>query len=122
MSCDLSALNALDPTEPDQATQLLQECTHTLMNPALWFWAIALTVIGAVVGAWIGKRKNAVTRDLLLGATLGPIGWIISLMLPAARAKSACSACKREINAGDAYCRHCGAALAPSPARGTGQG
>jgi hypothetical protein len=115
MSCDLNALNALDPTEPDQATQLLQECTHTLMNPTLWFWAIALTVVGAVVGAWIGKRKNAVTRDTLLGAMLGPIGWIISLALPAAKPKSACPACKREVDAGDAHCRHCGAKLKTSP-------
>ena len=58
MTCDISALTALDPTEPDQATQLLQECTRTLTDPTLWFWAIALTVVGAVVGAWIRLAKS----------------------------------------------------------------
>jgi len=115
MSCDLAALSSFDPAEPDQATRLLQECTQTLTDPWLWFWAIAFTVIGAAVGAWIGKRKNAVTRDTLLGAMLGPFGWIISLALPAARPKSACSTCKREVDAGDAHCRHCGARLNSSP-------
>jgi len=115
MTCDISALTALDPTDPDQATQLLQECTRALTDPTLWFWAIALTVIGAVVGAWIGKRKHAVTRDTLLGATLGPIGWIISLALPMAKPKAACPACQREVDASDAHCRHCGANLRTSP-------
>ena len=115
MTCDISALTALDPTDPDQATQLLQECTRTLTDPTLWFWAIALTVIGAVVGAWIGKRKNAVTRDTLLGATLGPIGWIISLALPMAKPKATCPACQREVDVSDAHCRHCGANLRTSP-------
>jgi hypothetical protein len=112
MSCDINALNAIDPDDPGQAAQMLQECTHALMDPTLWFWAIAFTVIGAVVGAWIGKRKHAVARDALLGAALGPIGWIISLMLPAAKAKPACAACKREVDSADAHCRHCGAKLA----------
>jgi len=112
MSCDFNALSNLDPTDPEQAPRLLEECTRTLTDPTLWFWAIAFTVVGAVVGAWIGKRKNAVTRDALLGAALGPIGWIISLMLPAPKPKPACPACKRVVESGDVHCRHCGAKLA----------
>src|SRR5580765_7445122 len=117
MSCDLSALTSLDPTDPDQANQLLQECTAAATDPTLWFWTIAFTVIGAVVGAWIGKRKNAVVRDAILGAALGPIGWIISLCLPARsnpppkKSKRNCPACRKEIDPGDAHCRHCGAKL-----------
>jgi hypothetical protein len=114
MSCDLSALTSLDPTDPDQANQLLQECTAAATDPTLWFWTIAFTVVGAVVGAWIGKRKNAVTRDAILGATLGPIGWIISWCLPAPKPKPTCPACKGEVGAGDAHCRHCGAKLRSS--------
>jgi hypothetical protein len=113
MSCDFSALSNLDPTDPDQAPRLLEECTRVLTDPTLWFWAIAFTVIGAVVGAWIGKRKNAIARDTLLGAALGPIGWIISLVLPAVKPKPACPACAGEVGAGDAHCRHCGAKLKP---------
>ena len=111
MSCDFGALNAIDPNDPDQAAQLLQECTHTLMDPTLWFWAVAFTVVGAAVGYVIGKRRNAITRDVLLGATLGPIGWIISLMLPAPKPKPVCPACKQAVDAVDAHCRHCGAPL-----------
>ena len=111
MSCDFSALNAIDPNDPEQAAQLLQECTHALMDPTLWFWAIAFTVVGAIGGALIGKRKNAVTRDTFLGAALGPIGWVISLVLPAAGPKPACPSCRHEVDASDAHCRHCGAKL-----------
>jgi hypothetical protein len=112
VSCDLNALASLDPTDPEQAPRLLEECTRTLTDPTLWFWAIAFTIVGAAVGAWIGKRKNAVARDVLLGAAFGPIGWIISLMLPAAKPKPACPSCKREIDTGDVHCRYCGAKLA----------
>jgi hypothetical protein len=111
MSCDIDALLKVDPNDADQAMQMMQECTHTLMDPMLWFWAIAFTVIGAAVGAVIGKRKNAVKRDLILGAALGPIGWIISLALPVAKAKPTCPACQREVDLGDAHCRHCGTKL-----------
>jgi hypothetical protein len=111
VSCDISALTSLDPTDPDQATQLLQECTHMLADPMLWFWAIVFTVVGAAVGALIGRRKNAVTRDAILGAALGPIGWIISWTLPASKPKPACPACKRDVDASDAHCRYCGLKL-----------
>jgi hypothetical protein len=112
MSCDFAALANLDPSDPDQANRLLQQCTSTLTDPWLWFWAIAFTVVGAVVGVWIGRRKNAVGRDALLGAALGPIGWIISLCLPAVKTPPpACPACKRAVDARDAHCRHCGAKL-----------
>jgi len=111
MSCDFSALANVDLADPEQATQLLQECTATLMDPMLWFWAIAFTVVGAAVGAWIGRRRNAVVRDTILGAALGPIGWIISWYLPPAKPIPACPACKREVGAADAHCRHCGAKL-----------
>jgi len=111
MSCDFSALNNIDPMDPDQANRLLQECTATLLDPMLWFWAIVFTVVGGIVGALIGKRRNAVARDALLGAALGPIGWIISLYLPAPKPKPACLACKRGVDPSDAHCRHCGAKL-----------
>jgi hypothetical protein len=114
MSCDISAFTNLDSTDPDQATQLLQECTNALTDPMLWFWTIAFTIVGALVGAMIGKRKNAVARDVILGAALGPIGWIISWYLPAHVAKPRCPACQQEVDAADAHCRYCGARVKPS--------
>ena len=111
MACDFTALANVDSEDPEQLLQLLDQCTRAATDPRLWAWAIALTIIGGVVGAWIGKRKNAVVRDAILGAALGPIGWIISWFLPVSRSKPACPACKREVGAGDAHCRHCGARL-----------
>lgn len=114
MACDPSTLASLDPGDPEQAARLLDECTQALTSPQLWWWTLVFTVVGAVVGAWIGKRKNAVARDALLGAALGPIGWIISLMLPATKPRPVCPACKRDIDATDVHCRHCGAKLKAS--------
>ncbi len=114
MSCDLDALNNIDSGDADQLDALMQQCTSSLLSPELWYWAIAFTVIGAIVGAIIGKYKNAVVRDAILGAMLGPIGWIISLLRAPAKKPAACPGCKRPIDAGDAHCRHCGAKLRPA--------
>ena len=111
MSCDFSALGSIDPNDPEQANALLQQCTATLTDPSIWWWAIAFTVVCAAVGALIGKYKNAVIRDAILGAALGPIGWIISLCTPVSKPKPQCRACKRPVDASDAHCRHCGAKL-----------
>lgn len=111
MACDLSALANLDPGDPEQAARLLDECTRVLTSPTLWFWTIVATVACAAVGAWIGKRKNSVVRDAILGAALGPIGWIISLCLPASKPPPRCPDCALPVDAADAHCRHCGAKL-----------
>jgi len=122
MNCDLQALANVDTADPDQAMALLQECTQALESPELWLWTIAFTIVGAVVGGLIGRRKKTVMRDVILGAALGPIGWIISLCLPAPKPAPACPACKQEVAVGDRHCRHCGAALTPSRAGGRGLG
>jgi hypothetical protein len=114
MACDPGALANLDPEDAEQAMRLLQECTQTFTDPRLWLWTIALTIVCGGVGAWIGRRKNAVMRDAILGAALGPIGWIISLCLPAVKPKPVCPACKRDVDVSDAHCRHCGAKLKAS--------
>ena len=111
MACDFSALSKLDPGDPEQALQLLDQCTSALSDPKLWIWTLVFTVACALVGAMIGRYKNAVARDTILGAALGPIGWIISLCLPAHKPRPRCRACGREVEAGDAHCRHCGAKL-----------
>ena len=113
MACDFSALSKLDPGDPEQASQLLEQCTAALSDPKLWIWTLVFTVFCALVGAMIGRYKKAVARDTLLGAALGPIGWIISLCLPAHKPKPRCVACGREVVSGDAHCRHCGAKLSP---------
>jgi hypothetical protein len=111
MACDLSALSNLDSADPEQSMALMQECTDALTSPQLWIWGIVLTIVFAAGGALIGKYKNAVVRDTLLGATLGPIGWIISLCLPRVKEKPKCPVCRRPVDIGDQHCRHCGTKL-----------
>jgi len=112
MACDLTTLATLDTQDVEQMMQAIDQCTKAVMDPRIWLWAIVLTVVCGAIGAMIGKRKNAVVRDMVLGAALGPIGWIISLMLPAAKPQPSCPACKRRVDSSDVHCRHCGAKLA----------
>ncbi len=56
---------------------LLQSCVDTLLSPALWEWALFLTLICAGIGALIGRVKGRWLAGLIWGAALGPIGWII---------------------------------------------
>ncbi|MBS0590115.1 MAG: hypothetical protein JSR65_05700 [Proteobacteria bacterium] len=82
--CDLTALSqALSSSDPDEQMRTLDACMAVLTDPTLWLWMLAFTVISALVGALIGKMKHAVLRDTLLGLAFGPVGWAISLMLPA---------------------------------------
>ncbi len=111
MSCDFSALANIDTTDPDQVAALMQQCTSVVFDPMLWVWAIVFTIVCAVVGGWIGTYKKAVVRDAILGATLGPIGWIISLCLPV-RAQQ-CAQCGTRAPGVDRFCRRCGHTLQP---------
>ncbi len=111
MACDLSSLNRLDASNPQQVNDLLQQCTAALTDPRLWIWSIVITIACALVGALIGKYKNAVVRDTILGAALGPIGWIISLCLPVQKSRPVCPSCHKTLESGDVHCRHCGARL-----------
>lgn len=111
-NCDLATLTqALQSDDPDAQMQVLDACFSVLTDPSLWYWLIGFTVVSAVVGALIGKYKNAIVRDTLLGLALGPIGWGISLLLPRQVPKPPCRACGKPTEANDKFCRHCGAPL-----------
>ncbi|MGA9333286.1 MAG: hypothetical protein WBV39_03315 [Rudaea sp.] len=113
MACDFSSLSNLDPADPEQTQALLRQCTATLTDPKLWMWTIVITIVCAAIGAWIGKRRNSVVRDAILGAALGPIGWIISLCLAPTKPGRMCPACKRQVDVQDQHCRQCGTRLTP---------
>jgi hypothetical protein len=115
MACDLTTLAALDTQDPEQLLQLIEECRRVVADPRLWWWAIVITIACAGVGALIGRYKHAVVRDAILGAALGPIGWVISLCLPASKPAPRCRACGHAVDAADAHCRHCGAKLLSEP-------
>ncbi len=111
MACDLSALDQIDPNDPEQANALLQECTKALLSPELWYWAIGITVVGAIVGAWIGWKRKTVWRDALLGAALGPIGWLMSARMSAPKPPKKCPSCATVVAPTDAFCKSCGKKL-----------
>src|SRR5690349_17690859 len=98
MKCDLpTLLDALRSDDVDQQMQTLDACFAVLTDPTLWYWLIGFTVVCAVVGALIGKYKNAVVRDTLLGLALGPVGWAISLLLPKKVPRPPCRACGKAV-------------------------
>src|ERR1700742_1467440 len=111
MACDFSALDQIDTSDPEQAQALLQECTKTLLSPEMWAWAIGITVVGAIVGAWIGWKRNTVWRDILLGAALGPIGWIISARTKPPKPPRKCTKCGTLVAPTDTFCKSCGKKL-----------
>lgn len=114
-ACTLTALSNVDQGDPEAVQALLSTCIETLLDPALWWWAVGLTVLFAVVGALIGWRKGRWLAGLLWGAALGPIGWIVvALMAPRGPACADCG----HVNAGSAErCGHCGADLRSAAAR-----
>jgi hypothetical protein len=112
LTCDIATLmQALQSADPDEQMQVLDACYAVLADPTLWYWLLGFTVVSGLVGALIGKYKNAVVRDTLLGLALGPIGWGISLLLPKTVSKPPCAACGKPVDGGDKHCRHCGALL-----------
>jgi|SRR5581483_4161378 len=70
-------------------------------NPTpLFFWLI----IGGVVGGLIGASRNNAGGGLILGALLGPIGWIIVLFIDN---RSHCQECLVVIPEGGSLCGQC---------------
>ena len=71
--------------------------------PALLFGAF----ICAMIGGGIGSNKNNGLGGFFLGGLLGPIGWVIVLMLPDPT-MSECPECKGKCPGEAKRCRHCG--------------
>lgn len=106
LSCTLSALSHVDSTDPVAVQALLEDCVDTLLDPALWEWAILLTLVCAVVGALIGWSKGRWIAGFVWGAALGPIGWVVIALSKSNRRE--CPECGRR-NAPDAkVCHYCG--------------
>ena len=79
-----------------------------LVRPHL---SLALTwvIAGGAVGAVVGFFKNRVWRGALLGATLGPLGWLILGLLEGDFRD--CPACSRPIRVQAKVCPHCRASV-----------
>ena len=106
LECTYASLSAVDQTDPEAVQALLQSCIDTLLSPALWEWAIVLTLACALVGALIGRTKGRWLAGFVWGAALGPIGWIIIAV--AKREARECPECGRTNPAGAKVCHGCG--------------
>jgi hypothetical protein len=68
-------------------------------------WAVVMGGIGAAIGA----RKARTGFGFVLGALVGPIGWLIVLIMPSNQPK--CPACKGDVIKGATKCKNCGSDL-----------
>ena len=98
-------LEGIDLADPDAAWQLFWR----LMGLVDWWGLLWLTLACAAVGGLIGHYRGAVWKGLLLGAALGPVGWIVAWM--AVRPPRACAACGAANPADALRCGRCAAAL-----------
>ncbi len=109
VECSLSALSKLDGSDFEALTRMNEACLNALLDPALWAWMTAFTVISIAGGALIGRLKGRMAAGIVWAAVLGPIGWIVVAL---SRSKlQACPECARSNYADAVICRQCGANL-----------
>ena len=109
VECSLSALSTLDSADIDALMQMNQACLKVLLDPTLWFWMTAFTVVSIVGGALIGRLKGRMTAGIIWAAVLGPLGWIV-IALGRSRLQ-ACPECAKPNQPDALACRQCGANL-----------
>ncbi len=69
-------LEGIDLNDPNASLLLFQRIMGLVDWWALLWWSLAFTVIGGLIGWYKGEFWKGVG----LGATLGPIGWVVSLL------------------------------------------
>ena len=90
--------------------QFIQEWFTILLGFAV---VLAIPVTMGFVGAAIGSRKNAAGPAFALGMFLGPIGWLLALLLDG---RPKCPQCRERLELGAAVCWRCRTELAwPRP-------
>ena len=77
------------------------------MDPitVLILWAI----VGGLVGAAVGIGKGRPLGGFILGAIVGPVGWLLVATGPSMHPK--CPACLGTVPKGARKCMHCGESL-----------
>lgn len=106
LECTFAALSNLDTADPDAVQALLNTCVSTLLDPSLWEWAIGITLVCALIGAWIGWIKGRWVAGLIWGAALGPIGWVVTALSKSSLRE--CPECGHGNRSDAKVCRHCG--------------
>ena len=106
-------MQGIDPDAPDASLQLFLR----IMGLIDWWLLLWLTLLCMAVGGLIGWRRGTFWRDVALAAALGPLGWIVSFLLPLPT--RACTRCGRPNLLKKTECAHCGAAVHNSHGRST---
>lgn len=115
LECSLAALSKLDTSDFDALERMNEACLNVLLDPTLWAWMTAFTVISIAGGALIGRLKGRMMAGIIWAAVLGPIGWII---VAVGRSKLlACPECAKPNQPDAIVCRQCGANLKQSMQR-----
>jgi hypothetical protein len=73
------------------------------------FAGIVCGCVLGLVGLTLGTSKGRGSAGFFLGFFLGPIGWVITLLLPETGVR--CPSCKGVVVQGATKCRHCGSDL-----------
>lgn len=102
-------MQGIDLEAPDASRQLLLR----LMGLVDWWLLFWLTLACMAVGGLIGWRRGTFWRDVAFAAAFGPLGWILSWLLPPP--PPPCPHCGKAVAARQSYCAHCGAALPSAP-------
>ena len=85
----------------------------TIIMDVVILWTIG-ALINTLVGYFIGERRNRAYDGSILGFCLGPLGWIIVLVMADKRSK--CPHCASPILAAAAtVCARCARDLRPPP-------
>jgi hypothetical protein len=58
------------------------------------------------IGALIGRARGRISSGLVWGVLLGPLGWLVTALLPDHRLE--CPLCKGTVPQGAVRCMHCG--------------
>ncbi len=75
------------------------------------YWFIFFWLGNLIVGGAIGNLRGRTGEGLLLAFVLGPLGWLITLLLGDKRPK--CLYCNEAIIEGAIVCKHCGKSQNP---------
>lgn len=72
------ATQGVDMSSPDAFLHIFMNLMNMLPLAALFWWSVVFVVVGALLGWWRGRLMAGVVWAL----ALGPIGWIIVLLIP----------------------------------------
>ena len=115
VECSLAALSKLDSSDLDALMRMNEACLNVLLDPLLWAWVTAFTVISIAGGALIGRFKGRMTAGIVWAAVLGPLGWVIVAL--GSSKKVTCPECAGSNQPGSTLCRQCGVNLGQSMQR-----